>query len=190
MSMVLYGTIVIMNEDMTTEKPVQDLKTREKQNLYKTTTAREALEMMGIDVDEALAMDESLIGKSMPNRDPSVCVCGHPSARHTVTNGVVYCKPTRMECPCRHVKPVLVAEDLRSFLRKTNGPGSMHALTRGIAASLKKGKNVTWTVEAKCDRCGSSGTSVTPTPVTQGGIAVDYATGYDALLCPSCRDQV
>lgn len=186
----MYDTMICMNEDTTNKKPVQDLKNLQGENLYKTTSAREALEMMGIDVEEALAMDEALLGQTAPNRDPSVCVCGHPSARHTVTNGVVYCKPTRMECPCRHLKPVLVAEDLRSFLRKTNGPGPMHALTRGIAASLKKGKNVTWTVEARCDRCGNDNTSVTPTPVTQSGIAVDYATGYDALLCPDCRDQV
>lgn len=180
-----------MTNDARIHKLVQDPLDKTVQNERRTTSAREALELMGIDVEEAIEMDEILLGKIASGmRDPHICVCGHPVSRHTSTNGVVYCKPTRMECPCKYVKPVLEVEDLRSFLRKTTGAGSMHALTRGMVASIKKGKSVTWLTDPVCDRCGKSADSISPTPVTPNGISVNYATGYDALLCPSCRDQV
>lgn len=121
--------------------------------------------------------------------DRRICVCGHPAGRHTQVQGITLCKPTRMECPCKNLRAVLRAEDTRNFLRKTEGSGALHALGRGLKAAHEAGKSVEWLVEAKCDRCGTEA-QVSPVAVTQRGIVVQSATGFDALLCRKCREQV
>lgn len=121
--------------------------------------------------------------------DRRICVCGHPAGRHTQVQGITLCKPTRMECPCKNLRAVLRAEDTRNFLRKTEGSGALHALGRGLKAAHEAGKTVEWLVEAKCDRCLTPG-QVSPVAVTQRGIVVQAATGFDALLCRKCREEV
>jgi hypothetical protein len=90
-------------------------------------------------------------------------------------------------CPCKAVKPVIEADDIRSFMRRTEGAGAMHALTRGIASTVSSGKEVTWLIELKCDKCGKAAANVVPAPVTQSGRLADGATGFDALICHECR---
>jgi len=154
----------------------------------KDTSAAEALAMLGITLEEVDDADEALREKGP--RDRRICACGHGVSRHTENYGAVYCKPARMECPCKKVRPVLETNDTRAFLRKTDGMGVQHALTRGIAAAIKRGKSAKWLVELKCDRCGESAEKIIPAPVTQRGISVDHPTGYDALLCPKCSTEV
>ena len=125
------------------------------------------------------------------HRDARICVCGHPMTRHTIVNGLVFCKPTRLECPCKTTKPVLEAEDVRYFIRRTQGPGPEHALARGIFASINAGKGVKWIIEMSCDRCNEVREDLTPAPVTQRGvISYDEPTGFDALLCRQCREEM
>lgn len=147
--------------------------------------AEAALAAMGIGVDEAVAADVGLRGRNGP-RDGRVCLCGHSVGRHTVASGLVLCKPARMECPCRKLRPVVEAEDVRPFLRRTAGSGMMHALVRGIAALAVSGKSVEWIVDLTCDRCGGD-EEVVPAAVTKQGALMSEATGYDALLCRKCR---
>jgi len=73
------------------------------------------------------------------------------------------------------------------FLRKTEGAGAMHALSRGIYAAIEAGRSVEWIVDLVCDKCNAQGKRVVPVPVTQNGFISDYATGFDALLCDDCR---
>ena len=150
----------------------------------------DALAMMGLSVEDVDTADAELLEKKKHGVDRQVCACGHAMSRHTVIHGVVLCKPARMECPCKRARPVLETTDTRMFIRKTDGSGSAHALIRGIRAAVEKAKQVAWIVDLKCDRCGKADNNVVPVPVTQGGIATTYATGYDALLCPSCRVEV
>lgn len=151
-------------------------------------TESNPFEFLDFSLEEAQKVDAEL-KKPVSNRDSRVCACGHPMARHTNLSGMVYCKPTRMECPCKTMRPVIEADDVRPFLRKTGGAGPMHALGRGLAAAMEKGISVRWLIEMKCDRCQKPG-PVSPVPVTQRGIAVPDATGYDALLCADCRTAV
>lgn len=140
---------------------------------------------MGISLDEALEADEAL--RDRPHaRDGRVCICGHGAGRHSLNNGVVWCKPARMDCPCKKLRPVLEVEDTRPFLRKTAGSGPMHALVRGMSAVVAAGKRAEWIVDLKCDKCKSEG-HVVPVPVTRGGLVMSEPTGYDALLCANCR---
>ena len=143
---------------------------------------------MDFTLDEALAADELL--RSKPSeRDGRICLCGHPVGRHTIATGITYCKPSRMECPCKSCRPVIESDDVRPFLRKTGGAGRQHALGRGMAAAMEKGIHFEWTIDMECDRCHEQG-RLSPVPVTQNGTATQEATGFDALLCTSCREQV
>ena len=153
------------------------------------TVNNDPFSFMDFTLEEAVKADAELIDRPATNRDGRICLCGHPMARHTNAGGAVYCKPTRMECPCKNLRPVLEADDVRPFLRKTGGSGPLHALGRGLQASVTKQISVAWLVEMICDRCKTEG-PVSPVPVTQRGIAVSHATGYDALLCKDCREEV
>jgi hypothetical protein len=148
----------------------------------------DAFSFFDFSMEEAQTADKELLSKPS-ERDGRICVCGHPVARHLNSGGIVYCKPTRMECPCKSVRSVLESSDVRPFLRKTNGPGTMHALGRGLASAIEKGNKVSWLVDMQCDRCGKEG-PVSPVPVTQTGFSTAYPTGYDKLLCSECRLEV
>jgi hypothetical protein len=152
--------------------------------------AEEALAQLGITTEDVDASDAELIEKRKYKVDREICLCGHSMGRHTVISGIVLCKPARMECPCKKARPVLVTQDVRKFIRKTEGAGAAHALTRAIRDTAANGKSVEWIVDLVCDRCGAADNNVVPVPVTQNGIARSHATGYDALLCPDCRVEV
>jgi hypothetical protein len=138
-------------------------------------------------LEEALKIDAELTSRKP--RDGRICSCGHAAARHDVTSGVVYCKPSRLECNCRALKVVLESDDVRPFLRKTEGAGALHALGRGTAAALKKGIHFEWVIEPVCERCKTPG-PISPVPVTKNGIAAREDTGYNVLLCATCRTEV
>lgn len=135
-----------------------------------------------VDVAEA---EVELSKKNRLDRDNRICVCGHPISRHETTYGV-YCKPSKMECPCKKVRAVLQVGDVRCFLRKTSGSGAFHALGLGLKTAYDRGFAVEWLVEQKCDRCGAE-EPVSPVPVTASGSIMQDATGFDVLLCKTCR---
>lgn len=156
----------------------------------KDKSALNALAMMGLTPEDIDAADQDMLERRRHEVDRQVCACGHGMARHTIVHGVVMCKPARMECPCKKARPVIETSDTRMFIRKTDGAGAAHALSRGIRAAVEKGKDVEWCVDLVCDRCGQTSASIVPVPVTQSGHATSRATGYDALLCPDCRVEV
>lgn len=139
-------------------------------------------------------MEESLeaIEKSNEHgRDRRVCICGHSMKRHEDAAGMgrMQCSVGKQSCPCKNPRAVLEASDTRNFMRKTIGTGSLHALALGIAGAVNAGHSVDWIVELKCDKCGAEG-SLAPVAVTANGVVKDEATGYDALLCRTCRAGV
>jgi hypothetical protein len=153
------------------------------------STAKDALAAMGISVDEAHEADERL--KDRPTRDPRFCLCGHAINKHTTAAGVITCQPSRMFCPCKNIRAVVEVEDTRLFLRKTTGPGVEHALVRGISALAQVGKEAKWIEPPKCDRCSTTEGQIIPTPMNLHSKTVAYeATGVDALLCTTCREEL
>lgn len=150
--------------------------------------AEDALAAMGLSIDEVAKADKEITARTKAgNRDRRVCLCGHGVSKHTNFAGTLTCKPSAMFCKCKKIRPVLETSDTRIFLRKTEGAGAMHALSRGIFAAVKAGRDVEWTVELKCDKCGSTQGPIVPSPVTQSGMSTSEATGFDALLCGECR---
>ena len=155
-----------------------------------SNSSLDVLASMGITIEDIDQADAELIEKKKHAIDRQVCACGHAMSRHTIVHGITYCKPARMECPCKKPRAVIETSDTRLFIRKTDGAGPAHALIRGLRAAIEKNKETRWCVEHVCDRCGKDHPNIVPVPVTQGGHAVSYATGYDALLCPNCRLDV
>jgi hypothetical protein len=152
------------------------------------SSAKDALEAMGISAEEAIAADENL--KERKQRDSRICLCGHAVNRHLVSSGSVLCTPSRMVCPCKNIRPVLEVDDIRMFLRKTTGPGVEHALVRGMAALAKDGKSARWIEEVACDRCHTTEGRITAVPITAGKTVAYEATGFNALLCESCMAEI
>lgn len=154
------------------------------------SSASDALAAIGMDATKVLEIDAVL--RTRPAvRDGRICLCGHGVAKHLVLdNGAVSCTPSKMKCPCKNLRPVLDAEDTRPFLRKTQGSGPEHALARGIAALSEGGKEADWIIDLVCDRCQEPNGVLIPTPVTKDGRIAQEATGYDALLCQTCREEM
>jgi hypothetical protein len=142
-----------------------------------------------MDIDEILEMDSDLRTRPI-QRDGRICLCGHGMSKHTIANGIVFCKPSKMDCPCKNARAVLDAEDTRPFLRKTQGAALKHALSRGLAALIASGKDAVWLIDLECDRCKEPSETLVPVPVTKSGFASEDVTGYDALLCQRCREEV
>lgn len=163
------------------------------------------LQDMGLDARDAIERDAELSNKRA--RNPFICLCGHPESRHTVFGESVYCRPSKLECHCAVIQRVIRASDTRVFVRKTNGYGQEHALTRGLAAAAKKQIEVDWVPELACAKCDAPRTAVPLQPLM---IEFDQLTrqpkvvrdrhsrslsdlaveGQDYLLCPRCLDEV
>lgn len=156
-----------------------------------TKSALEALAQIGMTVEELKEAEEELakVG-SKRDRDSRICVCGHRMSAHTVIGGAGFCRPTKMECPCKTPRPVIEAADTRCFNFKTNGSGGLHALARGMLACVERGKSFRWIVPLVCDRCKKEADRLIPCAVSQRGQSMSAATGYDALLCEDCRREV
>lgn len=149
-------------------------------------TAVDALAAIGISPEEAIEADNE--SKKRGPRDQRICICGHGMSKHKEYGGRIVCKPSTIYCLCKQNRPVLEVEDTRMFLRKTQGGGALHALSRGMSALIIAGKNAKWIVELRCDKCGSVDSIVTPVPVSETGQVRTDDTGYYGLLCQSCRE--
>jgi hypothetical protein len=148
-----------------------------------------ALAAMGISYEEAKEISEALL--TTPTKDDRVCVCGHTMSKHNVSsNGIVSCKPSRYECPCKRAKPVLTCDNIRPFMRKTASHRTQHALVMGITKAIEIGATLKWIEEPLvCERCKEPA-QVQPVCLTQKGFKADYPTGYDYLLCDKCFSEV
>lgn len=177
----------------------------------------EILKKMGIDVDEAIRVDRRL--SRSRRKDPHICICGHPISSHTeysdpahgIIEPVISCKPSKMQCHCKQIYPVLYSEDNRLFWRKTNSYGNEHALTRGITASIAAEKKCYWTEgpHMHCKDCQKKGKGdlipaliqenvagypegrlVTNYKLTKHKKDEDYVEIFlDILLCRKCLDK-
>lgn len=166
--------------------------------------AEQILRDLGLDPEEAVQIDNRLSSRSQ--RNPFICLCGHPEARHSVIGeGTTFCKPSRHECHCEGIQRVLSVSDTRVFVRKSNGYGKDHALTRGIAAAVKKKIDVEWVDELSCSYCHVPREDSLLTPLmaeidrsvdrlrvvrdrnlrSPSGFAIEAC---DFLLCPTCLE--
>lgn len=149
---------------------------------------------MAVELEETLGIDEKQRQERVRVRQ-EICICGHPLRRHHVVAGYSVCKPSRMECPCRTPRSVLVVGDSRPFLRKTSGIGSRHALARGLAGLIEKEKEFHWLEGMSCDRCEQLGREpesggLVPVSVTMLGGLSDKPERTNSLLCIRCVGEL
>lgn len=123
-------------------------------------------------------------------RDRKICVCGHPVRSHSGQPGQMLCKPTKMECPCPSVQPVLRVRDTRKFVWVTTGPGASHALALGLAQTIAKNLEYEWLVELRCFACEEENDLLSPVAVTAGGAVSHHPEKVNGLLCPRCFGQL
>ena len=148
-----------------------------------------ALAAMGISYEEAKEISEALL--TTPTKDDRVCVCGHTMTKHNMTSGgLVSCRPSRYQCPCKRMKAVLRSDNVRPFMRKTVGHKTEHALVMGITKAIEVGASIQWIEEPlACERCKTVG-PVQPVCLTQKGFKTTFSMGYDYLLCEKCFGEV
>lgn len=135
------------------------------------------------DVDAALDKEKKSLVKSK-----SICICGHADGFHgfSENQGADYCSANKSNCACKKKQLVITAQDTRSFLRKTTGPGADHALARGIRDAEAAGQVLEWIGEPTCEPCGST-VDLSPCPVSERGIILYEDKGFNAFLCVNCR---
>lgn len=152
--------------------------------------AKDVLESMGISLEDAIRINEEEKEKIRSRRDGRICMCGHSIKQHLdLGNGDFSCSTARMNCRCRSREVALVADDIRMFLFRTNGPSAQHALIRGIALSAQKGKGVQWVAKLVCNICESDdGRKVVPVPASRDGRLLREGDGQrNFLVCDECR---
>ena len=137
------------------------------------------------EAEDALKNIEMLSGR----KDGRICICGHSNGRHSMVNGILSCQAAKQYCPCKNLRLVVECTNTRPFLRKTSGAGPLHALSQGIKAATSAGYEIKWLIPMECDKCHKPG-PVSPIPVSQRGVEMEEATGYDVLLCRECRTNV
>jgi hypothetical protein len=123
--------------------------------------AQELALQFGFDLDELKLRDEKL--KAPREVDRRICLCGHAVSRHSMEENV-FCIPARWQCHCRRLKPVMVVEDTRVFVRKSYGYGPDHALLRSLPELAKRGKKGQWLDGLSCvvTGCDAEGVLLTP----------------------------
>lgn len=141
------------------------------------------LEMMGASLEQGLEALSRLDARARKDRDNRICACGHSVKAHEMTPSgrMVGCKPSKMECPCLELKPVVRTGNVRYFVRKTMGPGYDHALMLGLMKCARDGVEVEWLIEPKCEFCDS--TVFRPIPFSRTGQVVSGPGAYTKLLC-------
>lgn len=153
------------------------------ENMNSEESALAAFDFTAEDVDAAIEKLNEEVTRGKP-----ICMCGHPEGRHDFVQslGTFVCNANKQNCKCKGMNLVIEADYARLFLRKTTGPGAMHALAQGMRESEKAGHGIKWIVPVVCDRCKTVG-PVSPVPVNQRGTIMYEDTGWNALLCTECR---
>lgn len=134
------------------------------------------------------------------SHDRRICICGHAISRHHYNHheNAHYCKPGQLSCPCIQATPVLEVPNTRYFMRKSLGSGKMHALSRGVAASIVAlGDEFTekkkWLVDEVCQICKEP-SKFYPVQLTKDGKMLlpvgDEDEGLTAFLCSACRETL
>lgn len=180
---------------MTDEQPTEVPETLEVPEKPQSEQAKAMLNQMGFSPEQ---ISEHLANEEARPSSRTVCLCGHPKARHYIDTEFSTCKPTKMSCTCANFIPIAKVENTRSFLRKTDGSGMDHALVKGIYGALSRGEYVEWIDENYiCVKCKTSGheTELIITPFEgdpdtglRPSIQLEFAR-WNFFLCEKCKEH-
>ena len=152
------------------------------------------LDAFDVNESDMKLVDEAL--RQSPRRnDKRICICGHPVSRHNETTKK--CRPSRFDCPCQRLHPVIEVPDTRYFLSRSNGSGEKHALTRGIFLARKGmgedfDSRASWLVDLICENpsCGKP-TKLFPIRCDTDLFRIydsDKDKGVTVFYCAECRE--
>jgi len=154
----------------------------------KKYSADDLFKNLGLDVLEVQKQDGAL--RERNTRDGRICICGHAMRRHIIVDNrtdLMSCSPNRHHCSCKYqnMRGVIEVKDIRTFNRKTEGPGVSHALLRGMQASKDE---ITILEPFKCEVCGTTEGGVVPVPIDPktGAVSPLVYYGYDQFRCQGC----
>lgn len=158
-------------------------------------------DVIGITDEMVQAYRDAKAAKNRAGRDRRVCVCGHTGKAHFTTDGssvdnptgTVGCQAGRVPCQCNSFKWVLTADDVRSFIQKTDGAGSDHALMRGIVSTVNRGFAISWREGVACFNCKRPTEEVgnlTPIAYNERGFEAFRSTNINMLMCEGCRENI
>lgn len=149
-------------------------------------TKKSLFSVFDFTAEDVNAAEEETKKKQVKSK--SICICGHADGFHdfSTSQGQDYCTANKSNCKCKKKQLVLTAQDTRMFLRKTTGPGPLHALAQGIRDAERAGNSIEWIGVPTCEPCGST-VDLSPCPVSERGIILYEDKGYNALLCVNCR---
>jgi len=131
-----------------------------------------------------------------------ICACGHSKTHHSqACNGDWLCKPGRASCMCRVAEVVLVADNMRLFMYMTTGPGTAHALGRGILACMARDVKFQWfgkIPEPACGFCQQPTGEPIPVSIELNAGAgdepivqvVNRPAKINKIACPDCYDKL
>lgn len=96
----------------------------------------------------------------------------------------IQAKNSLSSCP----RPVLIAQDTRSFMRKSYGPGSKHALSTGMLRLRQLGVGMEWIEKPTCWRpdCHSGNPLIFPIPLNEAMRVVESPGKINVFLCETC----
>jgi hypothetical protein len=155
----------------------------------KQQSSLDALAKTGLSLESIQEVSEAL--KTTRKKDNRVCVCGHTMTAHNkAENGVIFCRPSALDCNCKRMHPVITTDNLRPFKRKTSGHKTEHALMLGVARCIEMGGSFEWIEDPLlCERCQEE-KIVFPVCLTSQGHKTPLSMGHDYLLCDDCFGKV
>lgn len=147
-----------------------------------------------IGIDEKELQEADKRQKKRGKVDRRVCICGHGVSKHRydAIAGQWSCKPA-FNCPCKSPVAVMEVTNIKSFLRKTEGGGTLHALFGGLQGMKELDKEATFKqlIPWICHFCQSD-KNIKPEPLTKDGRRTrdGLSMGYDAFVCDECRMKI
>ena len=158
-----------LREDMNTE-------------VQKLVQQGSALDLMGLNASlVAMGLDPELRRR----KTKRICICGHSANHHFPSGDLQICSFGQGNCMCGKNKPVLETDDLRWFMRSTEGPGPDHALSRGIYMAEQNGAKVTFFKTPFCFKC-NDGRLGYPVAMDRDFHVVNRPGTHNAFLCREC----
>lgn len=140
---------------------------------------------------EEEALKKGLVKRRRRGTTNEVCACGHPLNVHHYweERDRHECKAGKTNCACVTPRAVLTADNLRMFMFATDGPGTKHALGKGMIKSYIGGHKMQWLSDPlHCDICEreTDKNRVFPVAATPEKRISSVTTKVNVILCEEC----
>ncbi|MFM1786420.1 MAG: hypothetical protein RL228_370 [Actinomycetota bacterium] len=152
------------------------------------SVSNDALSLLGFSETD---VEEELRKNRLAPPSKQVCICGHAVNKHSeLSQGRWTCQTANHICPCQGPEPVLVVQDTRYFMKKTEGYGPMHAISYGLMRLRQEKKWARFIIDLKCDRCKAENCKLYPTALSPELRIVRRPSSINKFLCIECLELI